>query len=225
MAPPAPFAGGFDESVAGDEQASKPRSMHKRFRPFLNLDLLPTGAGNFSIDTSNTFLDTGSGNVFGDDIDYDLGLSWGLNGGVDFRFTTFFSIAASLRWFTSLNADAPGGADRTVHFDVGPTALFRVPVEEIEIQFPISGAVATYFAPNDGPNAVGVAIGFMPGVLVWVTDTFGLQANFGIDAHIMSGRGTVTVVSLGGGTVSEDEFEFNDVFYNLRMSVGMSLGF
>src|SRR5690242_4269566 len=102
-----------------------PAAKYKRFRPFLNFDLLPTGAGRISIETDDTILDfNNGGSRIGSD--YDLDLSWGLNGGVDFRFTSFFSIAATLRWFTTVPDTAPSGTDHTQHFDVGPTALFRI---------------------------------------------------------------------------------------------------
>lgn len=113
---------------------------------------------------------------------FDLNASGGVEAIMEFRVARFFGIGPGLRVFR-VRGDNDIGAVTTFDLLVAPT--FHIPLQGLEIFIPIPLGLSFGSVPDrlPGDSTAGLTVGLNPGLLAWVSDSMGVYAQLGVQAH------------------------------------------
>lgn len=165
--------------------------------------MIPSGAGSY---------DTVSAGPSGD---YDLDPTFGFGGGIELRLGRIFGIAINPRYF----ATHGDGLGSTGNFDVAIQPTFRIPAGIVEITLPISIGLALQFPEGNLETGTGFLFGFTPGATIWFTRNLGFHANIGYEARVLTWDNDNDLFGNSSDTSGAH------LYYNLRVSTGLSFGF
>ena len=129
-----------------------------------------------------------------DDVHESMGPGGGLELGVEFRFARYFGLAPGLRFFRAPFNDLDMSAGV---FELFLNPTFHIPMGSLEFILPVSlglgfanvdadPSLPAFSRGDDDGSGPGLSIGFLPGIIGWVTPTFGIYGQIGLSLQRFS---------------------------------------
>lgn len=204
--PPGAWRPAYEEPVTpGDARGQRGQNRGPRFFGYLGLQLGLGGAGRVKLVDKRPGYYAPIGEP-----GFDLTSSTGFEGVTEFRISRYFGLGPALRLF---RANANNGIGHTNNLDLLVVPTFHIPLNAVEIFFPIPVGFSFGGAPSDLPadytSTLGVTAGINVGMLAWLSKGLGMYAQFGMQAHFRE-------LEVGG-------VDYNFNFRRPTLTLGLSL--